>query len=35
MVFFDNVRVFKSNCIGVENEGWIVVKYLLMFEWGG
>ncbi|MGC1508059.1 acyl-CoA dehydrogenase [Ketobacter sp. MCCC 1A13808] len=34
-VFFDNVRVPKSNRIGAENEGWTVAKYLLMFERGG
>lgn len=34
-VFFDNVRVPKSNRIGNENDGWTVAKYLLMFERGG
>ena len=31
-VFFDNVRVPKSNRVGQENEGWTVAKYLLQFE---
>jgi alkylation response protein AidB-like acyl-CoA dehydrogenase len=34
-VFFDNVRVPKRNCVGEENQGWTVAKYLLMFERGG
>ncbi|MCW5746839.1 MAG: acyl-CoA dehydrogenase family protein [Alphaproteobacteria bacterium] len=34
-VFFDNVRVPKSNRIGQENDGWTVAKYLLEFERGG
>lgn len=34
-VFFDNVRVPKTNRIGEENDGWTVAKYLLMFERGG
>jgi acyl-CoA dehydrogenase len=34
-VFFDNVRVPKSQRIGGENEGWTVAKYLLEFERGG
>ena len=31
-VFFDNVRVPKTNRVGNENEGWTVAKYLLQFE---
>jgi acyl-CoA dehydrogenase len=34
-VFFDNVRVPKSNVVGQENQGWTVAKYLLEFERGG
>ncbi len=34
-VFFDNVRVPKSNRVGEENAGWTVAKYLLEFERGG
>ncbi|MDA1075477.1 MAG: acyl-CoA dehydrogenase family protein [Proteobacteria bacterium] len=34
-VFFDNVRVPKSNIVGQENQGWTVAKYLLEFERGG
>jgi acyl-CoA dehydrogenase len=34
-VFFDEVRVPKSQRIGAENEGWTVAKYLLEFERGG
>ena len=34
-VFFDDVRVPKSQRIGAENEGWTVAKYLLEFERGG
>ena len=34
-VFFDNVRVPKSNIVGEENQGWTVAKYLLEFERGG
>ena len=34
-VFFDNVRIPAANCMGEENEGWTVAKYLLEFERGG
>ncbi|MEQ8858587.1 MAG: acyl-CoA dehydrogenase family protein [Pseudomonadales bacterium] len=34
-VFFDNVRVPKTNRVGEENQGWTVAKYLLEFERGG
>ena len=34
-VFFDNVRVPRSNRVGAENDGWTVAKYLLEFERGG
>lgn len=34
-VFFENVRVPKSNVVGEENKGWSVAKYLLEFERGG
>ncbi|MBE7635458.1 acyl-CoA dehydrogenase [Sneathiella sp. P13V-1] len=34
-VFFDNVRIPKTNRIGEENQGWTVAKYLLEFERGG
>ena len=34
-VFFDNVRVPKTNIVGEENQGWTVAKYLLEFERGG
>ena len=34
-VFFENVRVPKSNIVGEENQGWKVAKYLLEFERGG
>jgi alkylation response protein AidB-like acyl-CoA dehydrogenase len=34
-VFFDNVRVPKTNRLGEENQGWTVAKYLLEFERGG
>ena len=34
-VFFDNVRVSKSNRVGAEHQGWTVAKYLLEFERGG
>jgi alkylation response protein AidB-like acyl-CoA dehydrogenase len=34
-VFFDNVRVPRSNRVGAENDGWSVAKYLLEFERGG
>lgn len=31
-VFFDDIRVPKTNRVGAENEGWTVAKYLLQFE---
>lgn len=34
-VFFDDVRVPKSNVIGEIDQGWTVAKYLLEFERGG
>lgn len=34
-VFFDEVRVPKSNVIGEIDDGWTVAKYLLEFERGG
>jgi acyl-CoA dehydrogenase len=34
-VFFDNVRVPKTNRLGDENQGWTVAKVLLEFERGG
>ena len=34
-VFFDKVRVPKSNRVGDENKGWDCAKYLLEFERGG
>jgi alkylation response protein AidB-like acyl-CoA dehydrogenase len=34
-VFFDDVRVPRTNVVGKENEGWSVTKYLLEFERGG
>jgi len=34
-VFFDDVRVPKTNRVGEENDGWTVAKYLLEFERGG
>ena len=34
-VFFDAVRVPKSNVVGNIDEGWTVAKYLLEFERGG
>jgi alkylation response protein AidB-like acyl-CoA dehydrogenase len=34
-VFFDNVRVPKTNRFGEENEGWGVAKYLFEFERAG
>jgi acyl-CoA dehydrogenase len=34
-VFFNDVRVPKSNRLGEENKGWEVAKYLLEFERGG
>jgi acyl-CoA dehydrogenase len=34
-VFFDDVRVPKTNRIGEENKGWSYAKYLLEFERGG
>lgn len=34
-VFFDGVRVPKSNVVGAIGNGWTVAKYLLEFERGG
>jgi acyl-CoA dehydrogenase len=34
-VFFDDVRVPRTNRVGEENQGWTVAKYLLEFERGG
>jgi alkylation response protein AidB-like acyl-CoA dehydrogenase len=34
-VFFDDVRVPKTNVIGTIDQGWTVAKYLLEFERGG
>jgi acyl-CoA dehydrogenase len=34
-VFFDDVRVPKTNRLGQEHHGWSVAKYLLEFERGG
>lgn len=34
-IFFDGVRVPKSNVIGRIDDGWTVAKYLLEFERGG
>mgnify|MGYP000853035749 FL=1 len=34
-VFFENVRVAKSNIVGEEQKGWTVAKYVLEFERGG
>jgi acyl-CoA dehydrogenase len=34
-VFFDDVRVPRTNRVGQENQGWTVAKYLLEFERGG
>lgn len=34
-VFFDNVRIPKTNLVGEENQGWQIAKYLLEFERGG
>lgn len=34
-VFFDDVRVPRTNRLGGENEGWSVAKHLLTFERGG
>jgi alkylation response protein AidB-like acyl-CoA dehydrogenase len=33
-VFFDDVRIPVTNCVGEENDGWQVAKYLLEFERG-
>ena len=33
-VFFTDVRVPRSRCLGEENEGWAVARYLLLFEHG-
>lgn len=30
--FFDDVKVFKSNLVGEENNGWTIAKYLLTHE---
>jgi len=34
-VFFDDARVPIGNCIGEENKGWTVAKFLLLNERGG
>jgi len=34
-VFFDGVRVPRTNVVGEEHKGWSVTKYLLEFERGG
>jgi alkylation response protein AidB-like acyl-CoA dehydrogenase len=34
-VFFDNVRVSKTNVLGRIDDGWTVAKYLLVHERGG
>jgi acyl-CoA dehydrogenase len=34
-VFFDEVRVPTTNCVGEEGKGWTYGKYLLEFERGG
>ncbi|WP_067548143.1 acyl-CoA dehydrogenase family protein [Nocardia crassostreae] len=34
-VFFDQVRVPKTNVLGAVDDGWTVAKYLLNFERGG
>ena len=34
-IFFDSVRVPKSNVVGDIDDGWTVAKYLLEFERGG
>jgi len=34
-IFFESVRVPKSNVIGTIDDGWTVAKYLLEFERGG
>ncbi|MFM9034572.1 MAG: acyl-CoA dehydrogenase family protein [Mycobacterium sp.] len=34
-IFFDSVRVPKSNVVGRIDDGWTVAKYLLEFERGG
>src|SRR5690606_26487830 len=33
-IFFDNVRVPRSNLVGEEGQGWRYAKYLLEFERG-
>jgi alkylation response protein AidB-like acyl-CoA dehydrogenase len=34
-VFFDEVRIPKTNVVGAVDDGWTVAKYLLEFERGG
>jgi alkylation response protein AidB-like acyl-CoA dehydrogenase len=34
-VFFDKVRIPKTNVVGAVDDGWTVAKYLLEFERGG
>jgi alkylation response protein AidB-like acyl-CoA dehydrogenase len=34
-VFFDEVRVRKTNVVGEIDDGWTVARYLLEFELGG
>lgn len=34
-VFFTDVRVPKTRLLGVENEGWNIVRYMLRYEHGG